>query len=191
LIAAAIVAGGRATRLGGVPKGTLLIGGRRIVDRQLEVLRAVFPRVFLVANDPAPWTGLGVAVVPDRLPGAGPLAGIDAALAALTDQESAVACVAGDMPFLSVAALELLRDHAPAAPLVAAPGQPLFARYGRACAPAVQRALAEGRLQARALLDELSATYLEDRALRALDPQLTFLGNVNTPADLDATARGA
>jgi molybdopterin-guanine dinucleotide biosynthesis protein A len=184
LIAAAIVAGGRATRLGGVPKGTLLVGGRRIVDRQLEVLRAVFPRVFLVASDPVPWSDLGLAVIPDRVPGAGPLAGIDAALSALTEEESAVVCVAGDMPFLTVPALEMLRDHAPAAPLVAAAGQPLFARYARACAPALQRALAEGRLQARAFLEELPATRLDDRALRALDPQLAFLTNVNTPADL-------
>jgi molybdenum cofactor guanylyltransferase len=183
-ILAAIIAGGQATRLGGQPKGLLLVGGRRIIDRQLEALRAVFARVLLVANDPAPWSGLGLAVLPDRTPGAGPLAGIDAALAALAPGEDAVVCVAGDMPLLTPAALALLRDAAPGAPAVAARVdgrlEPLFARYGRACAPAVAAAVAQGRLSAAALLAEVGATYLDLAALDAL----TVLENANTPEDL-------
>ena len=83
--AAAIIAGGGAQRLGGATKGLLTIDGRRIIDRQLEALRPTFDHLFLVTNDPSVWVDLGAAVqmVPDRVPaGAGPLAGIDAALAA-------------------------------------------------------------------------------------------------------------
>jgi molybdopterin-guanine dinucleotide biosynthesis protein A len=185
---AAIVAGGQATRLGGQPKGLLVIEGRRIVDRQLEVLRAVFDRVFLVANDPAPWADLGLTIVADRGPGAGPLAGLDAALAALAADEPAVVCVAGDMPFLDVRALALLRDHAPAAeavaPLVAGRADPLFARYARSCAAPIARALAEGRFKAVDLLASLDTTYLDESTLRAVDASLRFLTNVNTPDDL-------
>ena len=185
---AAIIAGGRAERLGGQPKGLLTVGGRRIVDRQLEVLRSVFARVFMVANDAAPFSDLGVAIVPDRLPGAGPLAGLDAALAALRPDEPAVVCVAGDMPFLDPRALALLRDHAPGAeavvPLIGERPDPLFARYARSCAPIVAEALAEGRRKAAALLDHLDVSYLDEATLRALDPTLAFLTNVNTPEDL-------
>ena len=35
-VAAAIIAGGEARRLGGIAKGTLVVQGRRIIDRQLE-----------------------------------------------------------------------------------------------------------------------------------------------------------
>ena len=184
---AAVIAGGKAERLGGQPKGLLQIGGRRIIDRQLEVLGAVFTRIFLVANDPLPWGGLGLPIVPDRVPGAGPLAGLDAALAALTAGEEAVVCVAGDMPFLDGRALALLRDHPPAdavVPLVGGHPEPLFARYARGCLPAIQRALAEGRWKTQALLAEVDTAYLDERALRAIDPNLRFLTNVNTPEDL-------
>jgi molybdopterin-guanine dinucleotide biosynthesis protein A len=184
---AAIIAGGRAERLRGRPKGLIEIEGRRIVDRQLEALRTVFDRVFMVANDPAPWAGLGLAVVPDRTPGAGPLAGLDAALAALAPGEEAVVCVAGDMPFLDPRALTMLRDHPPAqavVPRVAGRPDPLFARYALTCAPAITRALAEGRLKTMALLDELEVAYLEEPLLLAIDPALRFLTNINTPADL-------
>ena len=194
-VLAAIIAGGQGTRLGGVAKGLLAVGGRRIVDRQLEVLRPLFARVVLVANDPAPWAALGVPIVPDRVPaGAGPLAGIDAALAALTPgEEAAVVCVGGDMPFLTAGALALLRDHAPAAQAVAARvgglPEPLFARYARSCAPVVAAALAAGRFKAAALLDELAVAWLDEPALRAVDPALRFLTNINTPEDLAAGDR--
>lgn len=184
---AAIVAGGKADRLGGQPKGLLMVEGRRIVDRQLEVLRAVFDRVFLVANDPAPWAGLGLEIVPDRVPGAGPLAGLDAALGALAGDEDQVVCVAGDMPFLDAQILTLLRDHPPAqavVPRVAGRPEPLCARYARACLPVVQGALAEGRLKTQAVLAELETAYVEESTLRAVDPALKFLTNVNTPEDL-------
>jgi molybdenum cofactor guanylyltransferase len=187
-VAAAIIAGGQARRLGGQPKGLLLVGGRRIIDRQLEALRAVFPRVLLVASDPAPWIGLEVTVVPDRVPGAGPLAGIDAALAALSPDEDAVVCVAGDMPFLTPQALAVIRDAVPPAAAVAARlggrPEPLFARYARRCAAPLAAALAAGRLTAAAFLAEVGAAYLDEPALRGVDPALTFLENVNTPEDL-------
>jgi molybdopterin-guanine dinucleotide biosynthesis protein A len=184
---AAIIAGGKAERMGGQPKGLLIVEGRRIIDRQLEVLRATFNRVFLVANDPVPWAGLKLEIVPDRVPGAGPLAGLDAALASLRPSEEWVVCVAGDMPFLDGRALALLRDHPHAQAIVPRVGgrpDPLFARYSQSCAPTIARALAEGRRKTMSLLDELEVAYLEEPVLRAIDPALRFLTNINTPDDL-------
>jgi molybdopterin-guanine dinucleotide biosynthesis protein A len=192
MIAAAIIAGGRAERLGGQSKGLIEIGGRRIIDRQLDALHWAFARVFLVANDPAPWAGLELTVVPDRVAGAGPLAGIDAALAALAPGDEAVVCVGGDMPLLDPRALALLRDHPPAVavmPRVGGRPEPLFARYSRACAAPIAAALAAGRLKTQAVLDELAVAWLDEAALRAVDPTLAFLTNVNTPEELEQVRR--
>lgn len=193
-VAAAIIAGGKGARMGGAVKGLLEVAGRRIIDRQLAALRPLFPRVFVVANDPAPWSDLAVEVVPDRaLAGSGPLAGLDAALAALAPGEDAVVCVAGDMPFLGAAALTLLRDHCPDAqavvPRVATHPDPLFARYHRSCAAPIAAAVAEGRLKTSAILAELAVVYLDEPTLRAADPQLLCLINLNTPEDLARAAR--
>jgi molybdenum cofactor guanylyltransferase len=192
-VAFAIIAGGQAERLGGYPKGLLLVGGRRIVDRQINAARGVFSRMLLVSNEPTLWSGLGIPVVGDRVPGAGPLAGIDAALAALLPEEEAVVCVAGDMPFLTPGSLSLLRDVHPHAAAFAARAdgrpEPLFARYARPCAPALAAALAAGRLGAASFLAAIGAAYLDETAMRARSPELTFLTNINTPADL-ARAQG-
>jgi len=211
-VAAAIIAGGRGTRMrgdrahapaaagAGEAKALLVVDGRRIIDRQLEVLRRCFDDVLVVANDPEIAAALGaeagVPVVADRVSGGlGPLAGLDAALAALPDGAGAVVCVAGDMPFLSRPLLELLRDHAPGAtalvPWIGGRAEPLLARYARACAPIVREQLGRGDYAMKRLADRLSATFLGEEALRAVDPDLRSFVNVNTPADLAAAGAEA
>jgi len=208
-VVAAILAGGHGTRMAGeggggaVSKGLLVVAGQRIIDRQLAVLRPRFAEVIIAANDPTPWADLGLRVVVDRIGGSvpasplrapsprsslGPIAGLDAVLAALPDGIDAVVCVAGDMPFLSPALLEHLRDGAPGAPAlvprVAGRPEPLLARYARAIAPVVAEQITLGAYAMMDLLARLEVTWLEEPELRALDPELGSIANVNTPADL-------
>ncbi len=191
-VAVAILAGGRGMRLGGVDKSALLLGGRSILDRQLDALRGRFSRVLLVLAADAPATApvpSDVALVRDRAPaGSGPLAGLDAAFAALTADEESLVCLAADMPLIAGPALDLLRDTAPDAqalvPLVAGHPEPLFARYHRSCAPAVAAALAAGRLKTMGLLAAVHVHWLREAILRQADPGLASLHNINTPEDL-------
>ena len=191
-VAAAVLAGGQGRRLGGVVKPLLVVGGRRIIDRQLEILAPLFDRIAIVANDPAPFAGLEIPVIADRKgPGQGPLAGLDAALAWLPADLDAVVCVAADMPFLAPALLAGLRDAAPAAALVPRPSsgpEPLCARYHRSLAPVVAASLAAGTRAMHAFLDVLVShsdlTWLDEPALRLLDPDLRTFTNINTPGDL-------
>ncbi len=217
-VAAAILAGGRGTRMGqvgndagaGAVKGHLVVNGERIIDRQLAVLRPRFTEVLIAANDPGLWGGLGLRVVPDGLfhvpslvrggaaresgPTLGPIAGVDAILAALPPTIDAVVCVAGDMPFLAPALLEHLRDAAPGAlalvPRVAGRAEPLLARYARAAAPVVAEQIAGGRYALVELLARLGAgvVWIDEAELRTLDPDLRSMVNVNTPQDLAGIA---
>jgi len=186
-VAAAIIAGGPARRLGGAVKPLIEIGRQAVADRQLAVLQPLFARVFAVANDPAPWAARGVEVVGDRVVGAGPLAGVAAALGAAGDAE-AVVCVAGDLPFLAPVLLAALRDAAPeAAALAPRPGgraEPLCARYSAALRADVEARLAAGRLALHELLGESGAVWLTDTDLGALDPGRLSFVNLNTPDDL-------
>jgi molybdopterin-guanine dinucleotide biosynthesis protein A len=191
MTAAAILAGGRATRLGGALKPLLVVGGRRIIDRQLAVMRPLFDDIVLVANEAAPFTDLQLPLIGDRQPGKGPLAGIDAALAhfAARDRIASVVCVAGDMPFLAPALIQHLRD-APA-PLALVPRigprpEPLCARYDAAFAPHAAAALSGDSLAMHALLAALPVTYVGDQELRRLDPSLRTFTNINTPDEWQA-----
>ena len=195
-MAAAIIAGGKGTRLGGVDKTALVVGGRTILDRQLEALRGRFSRVLLALGDSTP-SALppGVVVVRDRVAArSGPLAGLDAALGAGSPPRKS-----GGLPRRRPAPAvaphpRALRDTAPDAealvPLVAGQPEPLFARYHTSCGPPVAAALREGRLKTMGLLASVCVHWIPESTLRAADPELRCLLNVNTPEDSHAR-RGA
>ena len=146
-VAAAIIAGGRGRRLGGLDKSRLVIGGRRIIDRQLAVLGQVAPRVLVVTDDHHRFRASGLHACADVLPGAGPLGGLHTALTRSPGRRTLV--VAGDLPFLSGAFLRHLASRAPHADAVvprnAAGLQPLCAVYDRGCAEAIRARLETGR----------------------------------------------
>jgi molybdopterin-guanine dinucleotide biosynthesis protein A len=203
VVAAAILAGGQAQRLGGANKSLLVIDGQRIIDRQLAVLRPLFERVVVVT---APGQRLApelpdVAVIEDRRgPRLGPLAGLDAALAWLPDQCDSLVCVAADMPSLVPALLAYLRDAPPHTAQAVVPrprsggeprAQPLCARYHRSIAVAVANQLDLGKRAMHALLADVASgggpgavVWIDDGPLMLLDPTLASFKNINTPDDL-------
>ncbi len=188
--AAAILAGGRARRLGGVGKALLRVGTERIVDRQLRALRQVTDDVFIVAPGPAPYAGLGLRVVPDAIPDAGALGGIYTAIVASPCPRTLV--VACDMPFLSAALLERMVGVADG-DLVVPHGprgyEPLCAVYARSCAPLIRAQIARGDLRASGVPEAVRGTLrvveIGPEVLAALDPDDLGFVNVNTPHDYE------
>ncbi|MFE5309973.1 molybdenum cofactor guanylyltransferase [Isoptericola sp. NPDC056578] len=79
---AVILAGGRATRLGGVPKPTVVLDGATLLDRALAAARDA-DRTVVVGPDPALPPGREVLVAREDPPFGGPVAGLDAGLRAL------------------------------------------------------------------------------------------------------------
>ncbi len=115
---AAILAGGRGRRLGGLDKWTMEVAGRRQSDRSLGALAGLFDRILVVGREPEPGGASQAAGtpevagataadrpgprpewLPDALPGQGPLGGLLAALIAAAGRD--VFAFAGDMPLLS------------------------------------------------------------------------------------------
>jgi molybdopterin-guanine dinucleotide biosynthesis protein A len=176
-VSALILAGGKATRLGGIAKHELVIEGRSIFERQVAVLA---PRVVEILVSGAEIAGYRSVV--DPVVNAGPLAGIAAGLAAVRSEWMIV--VAGDMPYLTG---ELIDS------LIAARGHELDAvgiRIGELPEPlccllhartrdTVDRRLAAGRFKASGLLTEEG---LRVRWLTDADP--AALRNLNSPSDL-------
>ena len=185
--AAAIIAGGRGRRLGGLDKSRLVVGGRRIIERQLAVLGEVAPRVLVVSDDHHRFRASGLQVCDDLLPGAGPLGGLHAALTRSPARRTLV--VAGDLPFLTGAFLRHLATRAPHARAVVprnADGllQPLCAVWDRCCLDAIHARIARGQRRLVELAGSLGATEVGPDEVAAFDPDGMLLFNVNTPADL-------
>ena len=188
-VAAAIIAGGEARRLGGRVKALLTIEGQAVLDRQLAVLAPRCVEIAISANDPAPFHEHGLPVIPDRHPGLGPLAGIAAALAWCPAPFLLV--VAGDMPYLEPGIIDLLLSRRSAAvdavvPFIGGLPEPLFSLYRRSCLTVVEQRLAAGQRKVAALILDagLVIERVDERALRAVDARLRCFTNLNSVADL-------
>lgn len=199
---AAILAGGAARRFGGRDKSALVVGGRTILERQIAELSRMTDDLMLVGGDRVDATGpsghVNLRAVPDRVPGRGPLGGLDAALAAARDD--VVFLLACDMPFVTSAFIAHVIALATSAgdanrPAIVVPAtdrgyHPLCAVYTRDCQPVVARHLAEGRLALKDLLNVMSTSdarvrVVTARELEAFGDPGYLLANVNTPAEYD------
>lgn len=109
-IAGAILAGGKASRLGGMTKGLLqLDSGRTIIENlAVEMKNTRVAEVIICADDPEPYERFGLDVVPDLHPGTGPLGGVEAALTHYARRADAVCFCPCDLPGMSSAEIATL-----------------------------------------------------------------------------------
>jgi molybdopterin-guanine dinucleotide biosynthesis protein A len=176
-VSALVLAGGKATRLGGIAKHALVIDGESIFARQVRVLAPRVAEILVSGPDIA-----GYRSVRDSIDGAGPLAGIAAGLAACTTPWLLV--VAGDMPYLTGNLIDALIDATGDdldAVGVRSRGlpEPLLCVLHTRVLPTVERALATHRFKASRILTD---DGLRVRWIDAADPEA--LRNVNSPEDL-------
>ncbi|WP_068114559.1 molybdenum cofactor guanylyltransferase MobA [Tropicimonas marinistellae] len=114
-IAGVILAGGRATRMGGGDKGLRRIGDRRLLDHVIDRLAPQVGPLALNANgDPSRFDAFGLPVLPDPLPDfPGPLAGVLAGLDwAAGAGLPAIVTAAADTPFFPEDLVDRLRAAA-------------------------------------------------------------------------------
>ncbi|MEL7461915.1 MAG: molybdenum cofactor guanylyltransferase MobA [Pseudomonadota bacterium] len=184
-----ILAGGRATRMGGGDKGLLQIAGQSILARVIGRIDDHVADLAINANgDPTRFAAFGLPVVADTVAGhPGPLAGILAGLDwGRAVGASDVVTVAADTPFFPqdlVARLLGAKGHCDIV-LAETPGgrHPTFGLWPTALADELRAALAHGTRKVVAFSDAQSSTTA------VFDDDDAFF-NVNTPDDL-ARAEG-
>jgi molybdenum cofactor guanylyltransferase len=199
-VAAVVLAGGVGRRFGS-DKARALVAGTRLIDRALAAT-AAFERVWVVAGEPeraaalAPLLPDPERVVPDDLPGAGPIGGIATALRLAGHRWVAVLAV--DLPLIDpdwwtalMAAADVGSATAAGRPLaIAARGpdgrwEPLAALYHGDLAPLAAEHAAPGG--DRSLQRFLAAAGAQAIAYAALPAgAVAALHNVNTREDAAA-----
>jgi molybdopterin-guanine dinucleotide biosynthesis protein A len=171
-----LLAGGKSSRMG-TDKALLQLGGRSLVERGLETLRAMCAAI--LSNNPE-LQRFG-RVIPDAVPGCGPLGGIVAALESSEFEWNLILAV--DVPFLPVAALKMLLFAAATSqsvaviPEVDGQPQPLCALYARAAAPVLRQELEAGHWKVTAAIRAAGEVTF------APFHQAEWFRNLNTPED--------
>ncbi len=182
-----ILAGGKSRRMGR-DKLSLEINGVPLLQRVYGALSTRCTEVFVVGGGGV--RPEGARRISDERPGAqGPLAGLEAGLAAVTNRLVFVA--AADMPFLDENLVGYLlerleeRDVCAVVPRHRGRVHPLCAAYDRGVLSQVRSALDGGVRSVREFLEGLApVAYVEEELRRFGDPD-HFLMNINSPEDLE------
>ncbi|MBX5474166.1 MAG: molybdenum cofactor guanylyltransferase [Thermoleophilia bacterium] len=165
-----LLVGGASSRFGS-PKALARLGGETLAARAWRVLgEACAER--LAVGKAGDALDLPFPLLDDGTEVRAPLAGLVAGLRAARTDLAVVVPV--DVPLLTPAALHELADAC--RDVAMPPNGPLPGAYRRSALPALERALAVGRLALRAAIAELDVAVVE------LDEGM--LVNVNTPDDL-------
>ena len=178
-----VLAGGQSRRMGR-PKALLPVGSITLIEWVVERLAPSFEHLCVAAGDELQLPpGLRPRLVKDLHAGSGPLAGIEAGLAASpVDTVVALAC---DMPHVTAELAARLVTSASdaevdaAVPRVGGRPQPTCAAYRRSAAAPIAESIRRGSLEAAGVLRDLRVAWLDD-----VDAGL--FTNINTPGDYQA-----
>lgn len=183
-----VLAGGRSRRFG-ANKALAQISEQTAVEAAVSLIRPFVQEIIISANEPQLFTFLGVPIVPDLHPFAGPAAGVQAGLLQSTNERNLV--VACDMPLMRREVIEALcrtkDDHdavifAKGDRLQFFPGLyskrllPLFEEFFTNVESTVRR-----ELSLYSLLRRAAVRLIPAESLPFYDDDLFF--NMNTPND--------
>jgi len=191
-VSAFVLAGGKSSRMG-TDKAFVELGGRRLLDRALELTEAVASDVRIVGSAEK-FAGFG-RVVEDEFPNCGPLGGIHTALRASRTELNLVLAV--DLPFVEVGFLKYLLNAAHASkavvtvPRAGGGWQPLCAVYKREFAAVAETALRQGKNKIDPLFGMVEVHAVHEDELKKCGFSPDMFRNLNTPEELSEANREA
>ncbi len=186
-IAAFILAGGESSRMGR-DKALLELDGVPLILRTARLVEAAVGPPAVIGN-PEAYKSLGLRLIADDWPGAGPLGGIATALRASDAPWSLV--VACDLPYLTRDWLDYLIARALASqmdavvPMNALGAEPLCAIYHRRCEPVIREALERGTRKVTDGLKDVRIETIAPAEWKAFDSEGLLFKNMNSPEDYE------
>ena len=183
-----ILAGGKNSRLPGKKKTFHRVGELSILESLCMLCSKLFKETIIVVNEPEEFMSLDMMVVTDIIPARCVLAGLHAGLFYATYPYAYV--TACDIPFASEAVIRHLVDRVRPGDHVVIPRtddglEPLSAVYSRECLPLIEESLKNSIFKIKSFYKKKHVREVPVSVLRKLDPDMGFIFNVNTPADLE------
>ncbi len=182
-----ILAGGQNSRLPGKKKTFQKVGDSMILENIYGLFSRLFKEIIIVVNDPQDFAGLNMTIVTDIIPAKCALAGLHAGLVyASSPYIYATAC---DTPFVRQSVVEYIVDQMEPGLDVIIPKtddglEALSAVYSKSCIPLIEDNLAKKIFMIKKFYRKKKVKEIPVEQLKALDPQMQFIFNVNTPEDL-------
>ncbi len=190
--AAIILAGGKSSRMG-KDKALLEAGGRRIIERQIDALKEIFPRVYISAKDAGPFAVVNAQVVPDLYDDYAALVGLYSGLKA--SEADVNFCVACDMPVIHRPLIEEMLgrcgDYFAVVPESPHGLEPTYAVYTKACCAIAKTLIEKKRFAFTRLLSMSRALVITAEEVGKICGDVNPFLNINTPEDLKRQTKGS
>jgi molybdopterin-guanine dinucleotide biosynthesis protein A len=206
-----ILAGGENRRMP-VLKGFIEVGGEKIIERNLKILKRLFSRVFIVTNQPELYVHFGVPMLGDVYDTRGPMTGVLTAL--LNSSTEWVFVSACDMPFIDPGLIRFMADerynpvclsimnakqkqdltvmprraiYDIVVPVVNQRAEPLFAYYSKKIQDSLEEFVLSGKKGIKYFLLNRNkrVKYITSDEIKDIDPEARSFINLNTPEDID------
>jgi len=184
--AALIVCGGESRRMG-QSKPHLPFGNETMLQRVVRIVSPTVEEVVLLTSkvQELPLLPFDYVVLPDRVEQQGPAAALYEGLKHVAGWADAAIVLGCDLPLVTQASIEFLFDelgsHDAVMPRHEGFPQPLAAAYAVQAMETFENVLASGNQKLLACIEPLDTRWIEAHELRALDPNVGLLKNVNTP----------
>jgi molybdopterin-guanine dinucleotide biosynthesis protein A len=187
-----ILCGGQSSRMG-LPKATLPFGPELMLQRVYRLLSEVVSPIVVVAaaDQSLPEIPGGALFARDERPTRGPLEGLYSGMKVMQSRCELVYVTSCDVPLLQPAFVRQLLDlssgYDAVAPQEEQFAHPLSAVYRTNVVERISDLLSRDQLRPLFLLQQINTRFVPVDELRASDPQLQTLRNLNRPDDYFAT----
>lgn len=183
-----ILAGGANSRMAGENKAFLRVRGTKIIDRVYSVFREIFSEIVLVTNEPLRYLEYDLMIATDIFSARSSLTGIHAGLRSMRSENAFFA--ACDGPFVKREIIETVVENAGPGydvviPETSAGFEPLCAVYSKRCLNTIENNLRLNKFRIRQVFKSMRVKKLDEKILRAKDPELLSFFNINTSDDLE------
>ena len=178
-----VLSGGKSSRMGR-EKGLCTLYGKPLIEYGVELLLEVCDDVIVSANSNS-YDYLGLPVVKDNVPGAGPAGGLSSAIHfSETDDNFILSC---DMPFVSNGLIRFIlshkNGHQAVVPVNNGFPEPLCAYYRKDTATVFDNSIKNGIYKIQKVLKNIDTAFINIDQQNGFDNKLLF-SNINTGEEL-------
>jgi len=206
-----LLAGGENKRMP-VLKAFIEVEGKKIIERNLKIMRQLFNEIFIVTNQPELYSYLGVPMFGDVYNIRGPMTGVLTAL--MNSSNKWIFVSACDMPFINPGLIRFMADerHNPVCfpilnarqkkdftvmprsdiydvvvPVLHHRAEPLFAFYSIRVLNSLEQFILSGKKGIKDFLlnHDKRVKYISSEEIKNIDPDLRSFINLNTPEDIE------
>ncbi len=180
-----ILAGGENKRMPFL-KAFIEVNGKKIIERNLKIMKKLFKEVFIITNNPEAYVYLSVPLLGDVYNRRGPMTGILSAL--LNSSNMWVFISACDMPFINEHIIRYMSskrgNYDAVAPKLKGKMEPLCAFYSKRLILSMEKTVVNGTTSPRDFLKRKKVKYVYTDEIKNINDGLMSFINLNTPEDI-------